>query len=250
MIYDMFLFLDEVELLEIRLAELYNVVDKFVICEGNKTFSGKDRDFIFNKNIFKKFEDKIIHIPTFFWNQYCSTWDREIYQRNNVMNIIDFQDNDFIMVSDIDEILNHECIKYIKQNDLERVYEFHLNWYHYKFNLKLENQWNPGVKVTSYKVLKNNYEKNLYKLRSNNYGNHVFYNNAGWHFSYCCDIKNKIQSYSHQENNKPEIIDNIDNFIHEKKVFWNPEYKLEINDNGLPKYLIENKEKFKNFFMD
>ncbi len=62
MIYDCFIFNNEVDLLELRLSILDGVVDKFVIIEGNKTFSGnyKWSNFITHKERFKKWEDKII----------------------------------------------------------------------------------------------------------------------------------------------------------------------------------------------
>ena len=40
-LYDVFLFLNELDLLELRLKTLFNVVDYFVITEINETFSGK-----------------------------------------------------------------------------------------------------------------------------------------------------------------------------------------------------------------
>ena len=47
MIYDCFNFFNELDLLEIRFYTLYEVVDKFVIVESNKTHSGIPKDFNF-----------------------------------------------------------------------------------------------------------------------------------------------------------------------------------------------------------
>ena len=47
-IYDCFLFFNELDLLEIRLNELDEVVDYFVIVEGESTFQSKP------KELFKK----------------------------------------------------------------------------------------------------------------------------------------------------------------------------------------------------
>ena len=83
MIYDCFIFNNEVELLELRLNILDPYVDKFVLTEGDTTFSGLPKESVYlqNKERFAKWEDKIIHnfieipdLPT--------TWDREIYSRN------------------------------------------------------------------------------------------------------------------------------------------------------------------------
>ena len=63
-IYDCFLFFNELETLELRLEILNDIVDKFVIVESTVTFSGKEKKLFFNENKekFKKFEDKIIHV--------------------------------------------------------------------------------------------------------------------------------------------------------------------------------------------
>ena len=63
MIYDCFLFLNELDLLEIRLNELDEVVDIFVIVEFNRTFSNIPKSYYYddNKNRFKKFHKKIRH---------------------------------------------------------------------------------------------------------------------------------------------------------------------------------------------
>ena len=64
MIYDCFIFFDELDLLEIRLEEIYPVVDRFVLCEAPMTFSGKPKELVFqnNKERFAPYLDKIEHI--------------------------------------------------------------------------------------------------------------------------------------------------------------------------------------------
>ena len=64
MIYDCFIFNNEVDLLELRLSILDDVVDKFVIIEGDKTFSGnyKWSNFITHKERFKKWDDVTLHM--------------------------------------------------------------------------------------------------------------------------------------------------------------------------------------------
>ena len=64
-IFDVFLFLNELDLLELRLKTLYPIVDYFVITEINETFSGESKSLIFEKNRerFKQFNKKIIYNP-------------------------------------------------------------------------------------------------------------------------------------------------------------------------------------------
>ena len=65
MIYDCFIFNNEIELLDLRLNILNPYVDKFIITEGDKTFSGipKESVYLQNKDKFSKWEDKIIQYP-------------------------------------------------------------------------------------------------------------------------------------------------------------------------------------------
>ena len=61
-IYDCFTFYNEFDLLELRLSEHYDYVDKFVICEANKTHQGHDKPFFLEDNWdrYKRFHYKII----------------------------------------------------------------------------------------------------------------------------------------------------------------------------------------------
>ena len=143
-IYDCFNFFNELDILEIRLNELYDVVDYFIIVESNVTHSGEDKLFYFdeNKDRFTKFLDKIINIkitdtPNDFINlkstddnelnkinQYIINqtnrfnrynqpdYGRDFFQKESVRRgLINCQDNDLILISDADEIPNHKFLK-------------------------------------------------------------------------------------------------------------------------------------------
>ena len=49
-VFDCFLFFNEFELFKVRLEELYNVVDYFVLVESEETFRGEPKPFYFKKN--------------------------------------------------------------------------------------------------------------------------------------------------------------------------------------------------------
>ena len=76
---------------------------------------------------------------------------------------------------------------------------------------------------------------------------------GGWHFSFVMsniDIKKKIESFAHNELNKSKFINilNIEKNINMRKdLFGRPFEFIKINDEKqLPKYLLLNKEKYKN----
>jgi beta-1,4-mannosyl-glycoprotein beta-1,4-N-acetylglucosaminyltransferase len=63
---DCILFYDELEMLLFRLNELEDQVDYFIIMECDVDFRGKNKKLFFqeNKDLFKKWESKIIYLPT------------------------------------------------------------------------------------------------------------------------------------------------------------------------------------------
>ena len=63
-IYDCFTFYNELDLLELRLQELYDHVDHFVIVEANRTFQNQEKPFALNsaKYRYTAWRDKIIQV--------------------------------------------------------------------------------------------------------------------------------------------------------------------------------------------
>ena len=84
-VVDCFTFYNELEILELRFLELYDVVDKFIIVEANKTFKGDFKPFILeeNKLRFEKWWDKVAHIKVYIPDNLTDAWSREKYQRNS-----------------------------------------------------------------------------------------------------------------------------------------------------------------------
>ena len=107
MIFDCFIFFNEFELLEIRLNELNDVVDKFVLVEATKTHQGKDKPLYFeeNKKQFSDFLNKMIHIAVSDYPKRASPLQLEYHQRNKISEGLNtcFPE-DQIIISDIDEI--------------------------------------------------------------------------------------------------------------------------------------------------
>ena len=108
----------EMDLLELRMNTLNDVVEKFVVVESNMTHSGKPKRMHFteNKDRFKKFEDKIIHLVYEGYaveNDQEDTqvvWYNENTQRNTVLECLKIaQPSDGLLyISDCDEIVRPE----------------------------------------------------------------------------------------------------------------------------------------------
>ena len=106
-IYDCFTFFNELEILKIRLNEMYDAVDYFVLVESEETFRGAPKPLFFyeNKNAFTRYKDKIIHIIVKGKFETGSPWAREAFQRNQIMRGLEnCKKNDIILISDVDEI--------------------------------------------------------------------------------------------------------------------------------------------------
>jgi len=279
-IYDAFIFSNELDILEIRLNILNDKVDYFVIVEANKTFTGVPKPLFFkeNQDRFNKFKDKIIHVvvedlPNSFRDlEYegldpiqisiindCKTtpnipkdesqiqWLREFYQRECIKRgISKANDEDFIFVSDLDEIWDpsvHYDFQYDGNMRLnQRVFTYYLN-------LESSEKW-YGTICTKYKNVKNYSVNHLRTLGKNEY---VLIENSGWHFTFQGGeemIRKKLESYGHQEYNNQGIKDDIPNKISNLSDIFNRGFFLNVNNSFLPDYVLNNIEKYSHMIIN
>ena len=106
-IFDCFIYFDEKDLAEIRINILKDYVDHFVICESKQNHRGEPKMLNFPLEKFKKIKDKIIYLTFDDFPKFETTWERQNYQRNYLINGLKKADkNDLILFSDADEIPN------------------------------------------------------------------------------------------------------------------------------------------------
>jgi len=211
-IYDCFTFLNEIELLELRLMTLDKIVDYFVITEGNMTHSGIPREFILNKDhpIFKKYGDKIRYIRTNL--PYTNnSWGNENFQRNELARgIKDAQPDDYIMISDIDEIPNPVGVmEGIKTNGWEQfVMEQKLTYYY--VNCKAGQNWHGTV------VLKKKHLRTPQRVRDSRQNPPRVILEGGWHYSYLGGV-DKIMEKMNSYAEYTEVIDQFGTYLKDKE---------------------------------
>lgn len=222
MIIDSFLFHEEYDILEFRLRYLYDHVDRFVIVEGDRTFSGnkKPLNFFNNKDRYQWAMDKIIYHPIEIdvtgldfsykpkeYDRSAPQWQVEFQQRNAIIDVCkDFADDDIIMLSDCDEIPNCQTVGFRKTNNIhhpfvcnQRLVVFYLNY------IRDDIGWNGTIMST----MRQAREITTQGLRDMRIGLSPM-PHGGYHFSYfggAEQIKKKVQSYSHQEINRKEYLD-------------------------------------------
>lgn len=257
-IYDCFIFNHEIELLEIRLNVLSDYVDKFIITEGNVTFSGKPKEsyYLNNKDKFLQWEDKII-LNQIELPEFDSPWDREIYSRNSVMDLDLFEDNDLLLTSDTDEIPNPEVLKYASEwINSDTHFTFQQKAYHGYLNNLYTDKW-FGTRAATYKYMKDTTVDSIREgTEDESKITGSIITNAGWHFTYCGDdshVKQKINSFCDTQYNIPEITNLVsDNLKNGKDVLNRTHIKyLKVDiDETFPQYIIDNQEKYSNLLLN
>ena len=184
--------------------------------------------------------------------------------------------NDLIMISDNDEIPNLDEINLNRINSNFIIFE--QLFFYYKFNLIYDKIKWPGTKACKKKHLSS--FANLRNLKNKKYPfwridtffsktkqkNVNIINNGGWHFT---NVKTpeklfeKLSNFGHHDEFEISNLnlEKLKEKIKNKEVFynhfvdksstskWDNNYKLKkMDDVFLPKYLVENKSKFKEWF--
>lgn len=216
MIYDCFLFANELDILEIRLNELKDVVDKFVILESDTTLSGISKPLYFRDNAsrFKKFEDKIIHsvykcpadtgsviLPQCYIEN-KEAWTRESLARDLIKRVLGtVKDDDIVIIADADEVTSSTALRSYDINMGGRTLIQKL--FYYRLNCFCPSYIWAWAKIVPGKVYN---EMTPQKIRYAKMPNLEV--SGGWHFSFIGSpemIANKIKAFSHTEYNRPEI---------------------------------------------
>ena len=255
--FDCFMYNNEELLLDLRLNILSKYVKKFILVESTIDHQGNKKKNFFKIENFNKFKDKIIHLKIEdFPKELSGTWERENFQRNYISKSINnLLDDDYIILSDVDEIPNFDNLKNFEKY---KFTAFQQSNFCYKFNLKnitypnwhgsklckkkylKSPQWLRNQKVKEYSFLQ------FYRIKWN------IIKNGGWHFSFLMqpsEIKKKIKSFAHDEFNKKEFLElsEIEKKIKLGEDLFNRAQKyIKVDlDNSFPKQIFDNIDKYK-----
>ena len=278
MIYDCFQFFNELDILYLRMKIMDPIVDRFVVSEATTTFSSLPKPLYFqeNREMFKEFEEKIIHVVVEDTPP-GDTHVRDTFQNNAVgRGLKDCKDEDIIIFSDLDEIPNPEKIKEILPDfQDDKIYHFAQRLFYCYLNMeevsgKLlsyagefagveKRQW-IGSKMCRYKLLKEQ-SLELGDLRvpeRKECGIRVA--DGGWHFGYMGGkgesdirkrVRDKVVSAAHQEYNSKEVLNDAADKIKDGKDIFGRDarFVLRTIDETYPEYIRTHQKELSHLIM-
>lgn len=217
-IFDCFLYNGEIDVLLLRLHELHDVVDAFVVVEATRTFSGNSKPLHLRAQwaLVKAFAPKIRYVVVADDIGEREAWDREHFQRNRItQGLRDAAPDDLVCLSDVDEIPRSVILSKLREGRAQPL-GFKLDFSYFFLNYRntagpeAALAWNCAFPKSLLAV--HAPEELRHGIRNGSIpARHI--DKAGWHFSYLSDlagIKKKISDFSNQEFNNPAFLDSID----------------------------------------
>lgn len=271
MVFDCFPFFNEFDVLEIRLNELCNVVDEFVIMESGETYGGTPKPYLLYEAMaagrFMGFQNRIRLLRVDTLRPACTDRAagrlREAYQRNMIWPYLysAAAPDDVIIFSDCDEIPRADAVRqYLELSEFAGIRRFKQRSFYYNVNRLVDyghdfasrariGRWSDALAVGD-----------MYSFRmANKDSETAVIENGGWHFGYFGTgletIKTKVAAMSPflaeyklfgDMQLAKDIVAGKD--LHHRRcempdTFW----PSETNDPTLPAYFLENQEKFAHF---
>ena len=274
-VFDCFLFHDELDLLELRLGELWDSVDRFILVESTSTFSGNPKPLHFSRNRerFAPFASKLTALVFDDPNASKDAWQRRKRQCNALMSgLASARSNDIVLLSDVDEIVSPDAIAELRLSPpaTNEVVCFELRMFNYFLNLEIDEPWlRSGPRAARFGSIRtmerlrkvhgpsDQLMRNLTRAikASNHMGRRTRRRvlcNAGWHFSYVGGeqaIMQKLRSYAAHDKVPPELLDPIElaNRIRERRSIskmGSGHMRVQPLDETFPSYLRANQDRF------
>lgn len=240
LLIDAFLYNGEEDILELRYQVLKDRVDRFLLVEGNLTFTGLPR---LTADVPAYDRMDYLTVTDFPEASPRNAWKREMWQRNAILKPIrDLPDETLVMVSDVDEIPDPNDIP--ERLEPHTLIRYQHQFYHFNFNNHVirDDSANKGWSCTALCRL-----DDLRMWYPQGVRNQVPAQviQSGWHFSWFHDPQNKLDSYSHQELKR--IDGDIPTKVQER---WGYQYEYISGTRHLPKVVQENPARWAKYFKD
>ena len=208
-VYDVFMFDHEFALLEVRLQELWDVVDHFVLIEAPFSQAGRPKPLYFkeNKERYTKYMSKILHVMP-----ESNTHLHENSQRGLAMKVLqDLPKDTMIILSDLDEIPRCSVVDTLgRTQNIPTDFYVMLDLGFFYYSLR----WEYEARSYAERLHASNTAKvflrsflDTTKIQDIAFAHHNMQRprwvvqDAGFHCSYCMspeDISLKIKNFAHQ----------------------------------------------------
>lgn len=251
---------NELDILELRLMEIYDDVDYIVITESEVTFTGHDKPLYYRENItrFAPWNDKIIHlvVKKELVTGMKSPWSVEKFQRDYAVEYLKntFDQDDYVVCADVDEIPKIKKLSKFMNNKDKNISRFTLDMSYHVYSLNsvvAGYRWRRAF-VATVEVI--SASAGIDALRQSK--PHIV-EDCGWHFSYVTSPKNiinKLKSFSHTEYATGKYIESsyIEECIQNKKFFiWDDNNEICAYPNSeLPDSVSKNPLKWRSLLSE
>jgi len=205
-IVDVFMFDNELDMLECHLYQLAGIVDRFIAIEGNTTFTGIPKRYHLSDNLdrFKGYPLEVMRVdmtgPTgpilerpWMMPGTIDNWWREAVQRNGARRLLaDLPDDTILIYGDVDEIPRRYVVKGFDGGP--KVMSMTMLIYSTKL-------WFPGSWAGSVIGRKRDIGIDVSEIRNTHWGFPPI-EDAGWHLSWFGNPtwrEEKLRHQSHQE---------------------------------------------------
>lgn len=272
MVFDVFPFFNELDVLEIRLHELNPVVDKFIILESRETYGGQPKDLVLARAVqqgrFAKFRNKMCIYVVDKLQPACTDRvtgrEREAFQRNVMgewLRAMNPEDDDVVIFSDCDEIPSANAVNAYIEKGRPGIYRFKQRSFYYTVNNLVDygHDFASRARIGRYCDVQR-VGGRLYDFRMALKNTEEFViEHGGWHFGYfnggLDGIKNKVSALAPflaeyklfgDQQLLRDILDGKD--LHHRRcempeTFW----RTSETDPELPAHFLANPEKFAHF---
>lgn len=205
---DTVLFHDELDMLECRLVEIGDLIDRIVIVEADVTFRGEPKPLWFaeHRDRFHHWADRIVHLvvddlPGL--DVEPDPWVREDAQRDRTLRALadlDLAAHDIVLHGDVDEIPRRFHLRNVRPTGLVpfgmRFHPFAVDWLHpQQWFGTVAASWSTVASMGATAISAMRHARNTVPCPS-----HMA--DAGWHFSWVGGRDyglRKLVSFSHHE---------------------------------------------------
>lgn len=287
-VFDCTIFSQDFRVLEIRLKELWEAVDVFVVCESNFTHAGEKKEMYLSNDsgFIEKFKEKLVVIRHVVRKPHKNPRIQEMQQREALTSY--FKDigigyADVISHSDCDEIPRPEIFSIARAPKSNLLLE--LDNFTYYLNLRkgiyrrgriVSGDLFKGIQSMRQDIFKfdlletrklpiklgripdfwakNRWERSLPTIITPPKAMRVI-QNAGWHFNNLLtsdEISKKIRWSSHVELNTKSrhTIENIEKMKQNRAdVYFGEKFEVDSNFQNLPRYIQEHVEDWRDFLI-